>query len=281
MTTRNRTGIVLALAAVAMVALVFTATSANAALISYWSFDTDASDGMGAHNGTLVNGAAISAGNLGFGGGEALSLGGGSGLTADHVTTANPTTFDFNTDFTWHAYVKTSSGSGAIFGRSPATPIIHNQGSKILFISSNTPRFDTGWVGAVNTGVAVNDNQWHQVIATYVAATDQLDIFVDPVAGATTGNYSGTHDVNRFDEHTLVHNGGLADTSFRIGQGSDNFNSNAITGLIDEAAVFNTALAGADLDQLITSGPVSFVPEPATMSLLALGGLALLRRRRS
>jgi len=281
MSTRSRTKTVLTLAVVAMATFAFTAASAHASLIAYWSFDTDASDATDAHDGTLVNGAAISTGDVGFGGGEALSLNGGSDTLANHVVTANPTAFDFNSDFTWHAYVKTSSESGAIFGRAPATPIIHNQGSKILFINANTVKFDAGWVGVKNSGVAVNDNQWHQVIMTYVGATDQLDIFVDPVVGATTGNFSGVFDANKYDEHTHNHNGGFADTSFRIGQGSDNFNSNAIIGLIDEAAVFDTALGGAELDQLITSGPVSFVPEPASLVLMGLGGLALLRRRRS
>ena len=96
------------------------------------------------------------------------------------------------------------------------------------------------------------------MIVTYVAATDQLDIFVDPSAGATTGQYSGIHDVNRYDEQTHLHHDDNANTSFRIGQVSDNFRSDAIDGLIDEAAVFNTALRGDQLDQLITNGPASF-----------------------
>jgi len=34
-----------------------------------------------------------------------------------------------------------------------------------------------------------------------------------------------------------------------------------------------------DVSQLYTNGDVTLTPEPATLSLLALGGLALLRRR--
>ena len=48
-------------------------------------------------------------------------------------------------------------------------------------------------VGNPRTNVIVNDGNWHQIIATYDAATDQLNVFVDPVAGATNGNYSGVH----------------------------------------------------------------------------------------
>ena len=230
----------------------------GAQLVSYWSFDTGADDVTGAHHGTLVNGASISTGNRGVGGGEALELNGGSGAGAPHVLTADPEGFDFNSDFTWHAYVRTNSLEGGLFGRTAASPTIHNQGAKSLFLTGGMAAWDTGWVGFVPSFVQVNDGEWHQVIATYTAATDRLDVFVDPAPGATTGAASVIHDVNRYDEHTHVHNGGIADTSFRIGHVSDNFRSAAIVGFIDEAAVFDQALSGEQLDQLITAGPVSF-----------------------
>ncbi|MDA0814820.1 MAG: choice-of-anchor D domain-containing protein [Verrucomicrobia bacterium] len=243
------------------------ATPAGAAIVSYWSFDSDASDATGAHDGTLVGGAAISTGGLGFGGGEALTL----AVDGDYVDLASPTTFDFNSDFTWHARIKTADGSGAIFSRNPDATA-WNQGSKALFVRGNNVTWDTGWVGAPGTGTAVNDDVWHTVIATYDSTTDLLNIFVDPIAGATTGQYSGTHDVNRFDEHTLEHNLGFAETSFTIGRADFSgglANLDTLTGLIDDAAVFDTALAGAELDQLITQGPGSFLEVDGDPSLLA------------
>lgn len=224
--------------------------------VAYWSFDIDARDEGGFHNGALVGSAAITTGNQGFGGaGEALAISG----TNSYMSAGNPTALNFGSDFTWHAYIQTSDVSGTIFSRNPSGTA-WNQGSKALFVRSNNVTWDTGWVGAPGTGTAVNDGQWHQVIATYEANSDLLNIFIDPVAGATTGQYSGTHDVNRFDEST-THNGGAANTSFTIGQA--NFsgglnNLDTLLGLIDEAAVFNNALAGAELDQLITQGPASF-----------------------
>lgn len=229
---------------------------ADADPVAYWSFDTDAQDATSFHNGTLVGDASITSGGLGFGGGEALSL----QADGDYLDVGNPTSLDFNSDFTWHAYIKTSDNSGAIFSRNP-DGTAWNQGSKALFVRGSNVQWDTGWVGNPNSGVAVDDGAWHQVIATYSEASDQLDIFIDPVAGTTTGQFSGAHDVNRFDEHNLSHNGGFADTSFTIGRAdfSGGLNNlDTLVGLIDEVAVFDTALSGAELDQLITQGPASF-----------------------
>ena len=233
------------------------APPAGATIVSYWSFDTDASDATGAHDGSLVGGAAISAGGMGFGGGEALVL----SADGDYCDLANPTTFDFNSDFTWHARIKTTDGSGAIFSRNPAGTA-WNQGSKALFVRGNNVDWDTGWVGNPKTGTTVNDDVWHTVIVTYNSTTDLLNVFVDPAVGATTGQFSAIHDVNRFDEQILVHNGGVANTSFTIGRA--NFSGglaslDTLTGLIDDAAVFDTELTGAELDQLIDLGPASFL----------------------
>ncbi len=221
--------------------------------LAYWSFDVDARDTTGAYDGTLVGGASITSGNFGFGSGEALQLD-GNGARMD-IT--NPRLFDFNSDFTWHAYIRTEDSSGAIFTRNPAGTD-WNQGSKALFVRNNSVQWDSGWVSNPRTGVTVNDGAWHQVIATYTAADDTLNVFVDPTSGTAAGNYSGSHDVNRFDEHTHVHKDGLAESGFSLGAAdfTGGLNDlNTLEGLIDEAAVWDRALAGEELDQLILNGP--------------------------
>ena len=102
-----------------------------------------------------------------------------------------PAGFDFNADFTWHVYVRTSSSSGALFSRNPAGTA-WNQGSKAMFVRSQTVQWDSGWVSNPHTDVAIDDGNWHQVIATYVAASDTLDVFVDPAStrAATTSTGS-------------------------------------------------------------------------------------------
>ena len=51
-------------------------------------------------------------------------------------------------------------------------------------------------------------------------------------------------------------------------------------GMIDELCVWDRALGQADVTELYNNGDGVSIPEPMTMSLLGLGGLALLRRRR-
>lgn len=254
---KNPGSIVKVLSVAGVVALSWL-TSATADLVSYWSFEAGAGDAMGAHDGTLVGGASISRKGDGFGGGRSLRL----TADGDYLDLANPKTFDFNSDFTWHARIKTADGSGAIFSRNP-NGTAWNQGSKALFVRNNNVDWDTGWVSNPHTNVAVTDNVWHTVIATYNSTSDLLNIFVDPKAGATTGNFSGTHDVNRFDEHTFVHNGGVADTSFTLGKADFSgglASLDTLLGLLDDAAVFDNELTGADLDNLIVNGPSWFLP---------------------
>jgi hypothetical protein len=224
--------------------------------VAYWSFDADASDATGEHDGVLVGAAAITTGNQGFAGSEALLL----PSEGSRVDVAAPTSFDFNGDFTWHAYLKTSDGSGAVLSRNPAGSA-WNQGSKALFVRNDTVQWDTGWVGNPHTNVVVNDDRWHQVIVTYDSNANLLRILVDASPGSIVGDYEGTHEVDRFDEHLHMHNGGYAETGFSIGQA--NFTGglaslDTLVGSIDEVAIFDQVLADGELEWLIRYGPRAF-----------------------
>ncbi len=223
--------------------------------VSYWSFDQDGADEMGVHDGNLTDGASISTGG-GFGGGESLLL------TAEgqRVDVAAPETFDFNSDFTWHLYIKTADSSGALLSRSPPAES-WNQGSKALFVRDSTVQWDTGWVSNPKTGVDVTDEQWHQIIVTYRQSDDDFKIYVDAVAESATPSHQSSHDVNKFDEHTHLHNGSIASTGFTIGQGNSAgglSSLDTLVGQIDEVAIFDRVLEGSELDQLIIEGPSSF-----------------------
>jgi hypothetical protein len=210
----NRARTVSALSLLAAASLMLGgASAAQAAMVSYWDFEsktgTTITDRMGNHDGTLMAGADITTGNLGYGGsGEALSL----QTDGDYMDTADPTAFDFNSAFTWYAMIKTADGSGAIFSRNP-DGTAWNKGSKALFVRSNTIQADAGWVGNPKSNTVVNDDAWHQVIVTFNPTGDVFNIYID--GGNPT---SGSFDMNKFDEHTLLHNGGYADTSFTVGK---------------------------------------------------------------
>jgi uncharacterized protein len=111
-------------------------------------------------------------------------------------------------------------------------------------------------------------------------------------AAATTDGW--VHVVGVFEQgvgSTLYVNGAVAATAaagspipdktppsfFRVGVYYNN--GYQFTGSIDDVQLYNEALSAADVGSLFNN-PGSVIPEPATMSLLALGGLAILRRRR-
>ncbi len=225
--------------------------------IAYWRFDVDGRDHLAAHDGVLTGTAAVTTGGRGVRG-EALLL----TADGDRVDITAPMDFDFNADFTWHIYFKSADGSGALFSRNPRA-MQWNQGSKAMFVRSDNVSWDTGWEGFRRVDVPVADDIWHQVIARYVAATDRLDIFYDAEPGAVSGQLSTGHDVNKYDEHEEHFPEGRADTGFSIG--AANFTGglsdlNTLEGMLDEAAVFDVALDGADLDRLIQLGPAGFFP---------------------
>ncbi|MEM7395611.1 MAG: LamG-like jellyroll fold domain-containing protein, partial [Verrucomicrobiota bacterium] len=232
-------------------------------LKSYWDFDSKVGSTIldrkagSPHNGTLAFGADITTGSQGYGGGEALEPNAdGNGATDGHLTADNPETYDFNSSFTWHARVKTSGGNGGIISRAPVGAN-WNQGSKALFMEANRIEWDTGWVGNPNTAVQLTDNLWHQIVVTYNAATDALKIYVDPATISPVAQYDATHNVNSFDEHTHSHNGGMADSDFRVGWVSPNFQNTEFPGLIDDVAVWCTEFPAADVGLLAQDEPIA------------------------
>lgn len=235
----------------------------GAFLEAYWNFDELNEDELvpdlsplGAHHGELLNDAALTSGNEGYGGsGEALNAFDGE---MPHMAAMNPEGFDFNSDFTWTARIflfepapeGDEVGSG-IFGRSPAETE-HNPGSKILYVSGLSVGFDTGWVGAVNSQEILELETWHQLTMTYFQEENLISIWVDSEPVLTDEDeeiVDFEFEVNTFPEDEEA-GGGLVNSGFRIGGGANEFFSEPFPGLIDDVAVWSTVLSEDDIIQL-------------------------------
>ena len=259
-------------------------------LESYWNFDNLDADGLvpdlspiGSHHGDLVNGAALTSGNQGFGGaGEALNAFDGEGA---HMAASGPESYDFNSDFTWSARIKLFEpalsggevGSG-IFGRSPAESD-HNQGSKILYVTGQNIGFDTGWVGAVTTVEEVNLDQWHQVTMTYLQEEDLISIWLnDEVVSTEEGEeiIDFEFNVDEFPED-VEFNGGVVNTGFRVGggarEGTTPFFDDPFPGLIDDAAVWSTVLSEEQIILLANgASPLPELSDAPTIGIIRVSG---------
>ncbi|MFW6164383.1 MAG: LamG domain-containing protein [Planctomycetota bacterium] len=109
-------------------------------------------------------------------------------------------------------------------------------------------------------GPTTFDDQWHHL--AYVIDNGSFKKFVD--GAVTSGSYK--------------HGAGLANTR-PLYMGGRNGTAQYV-GLLDEVALYDQPLDDDLVRMLANGAPPLNIPEPATVSLLALGGLALVRRRR-
>ncbi|MFA5206462.1 MAG: LamG domain-containing protein [Lentisphaeria bacterium] len=110
------------------------------------------------------------------------------------------------------------------------------------------------------------DGKWHYIAAVLNRTSNTLSIYVD---GQLFGTPTDTANVG-----SIV--GRVSTAPFTIGRSYQAIPDKYFSGSIDEVALYDSALTASDA----MAHYLAAIPEPASLGLLTLGGLLVLRRRR-
>jgi hypothetical protein len=236
----------LMICAMIFLTLVLTGERASAASVARWSFDegsgSTAYDSVGVNHGT-VYGATWTSGFIG----GALSFDG----VDDYVRIPDSDTLDITGDLTVAAWVKTTLSGRPTKIFSNLCEVSPHDGYALEETYNGKVRFYCQEAELISN-TTVNNGAWRHIAATLsgTMATIYIDGFLD---------VSGT--VN-------VPNANNVDQAIGASYSPYYF----FDGVIDDVRIYNHALSVSEIRALI--------PEPATIFLLGLGALGLLRNRR-
>lgn len=224
--------------------------------LGYWQLDSNnATSLVGGYTTTYVNGATTSAPGtgapIGYPGNAALSLD-GNNTTPQYVTTGLSGGINgAGSIVAWVNLSELPSTAGAYFYIAGESQ--YSNDFDLQFENDNKLYFYTG--AGENTSYTPDPstllNQWHQIVVTYNSTAGFRDLYWD---GSLVSSYTGS--VNNASKST----------QFTIGYSSV-FGGRDFNGLIDDVAVFDSALDSAQIDQLYAAA----IPEPPVNALLAIG----------
>jgi hypothetical protein len=257
----------------AAIALSAACSAASAGLIARYTFNessgTTAFDTAGSVNGALQGTASFVSGGIS---GNAVSL-----SSAGEGVVNMGTNFAFLTGpFTISFWAKTTTTEADSVMLSK-----HAAGSQNGYLVPVGPTGGGGAAGKANftastfvsqgvtSTTTVNDGVWHHIVAVYNPPPGTHSIYVDGApAEDTKSSATMVGNVSNF----LV--GGVGQV------GNPTVNDGRYTGLIDELQIYDTALTDGTI-AFMTQNPGAVAPEPASLTALAGGLLALRRRRRA
>ncbi|MCD4823272.1 MAG: LamG domain-containing protein [Phycisphaerae bacterium] len=247
-------------AMVVLLAGVLTPTFGDVA--AYWKFDentgTSASDSStNSNTGALLPNPGTPASWVPGKWNSALNFDG----TEDVVNVSSHSSLNFTTAFTIETFIKpdSSGGAGAIIARKNYAYNFGFNESDMRAFQFHIRSNGGGWISLYcSNPTALPTDSWTHVAVTYdnSLADKNMKVYVN-------GTVIGTHD-------TTVTLWSTANRRLALGAGhNDSAYYGFFKGGIDEVRLSNTALSAPEM-----------LPEPATMTLLGLGGIGLLVRRR-